>query len=120
MTNTPLKITPELTFHELSEIVKALEEQRSGKSYALSPYTTREDKDGFVDEDGRVVSYRVTDAERALVKRADLADLIGRLTGETPDEDVDVVAKIRDARRRLDAQEAADKAAEAEAVTAGV
>lgn len=114
MTNTPLTIRPELTFGELSKIVKGLEELRDGRHYSLTPYTSREDKDVWLDDEDRVVGYRVKDAESALVKRAALATLIGKLTGETPEEDPDEVAAVHDARRRLDAQVAADKAAEAD------
>ena len=117
MTSTH-KFPVSLTFHELSTIVKTLEEARSGKAYALnpSPYPARDDNDGFVkyDEDAeafRVVSYRVVDAESAAKTRAELADLIGTLTGVTPEEDADAIARIRDARNRLNLQEAADKAA---------
>ena len=106
MASTPLNIQVTLTLHELNQVLDSLKELRRQSDYVVSDRT-------MTDDEGRIRSWQVTDAEQALTKRAALSDLIHKLSGEVITEDPEVLVRVRGFRVALDAQIAADEAAKA-------
>jgi hypothetical protein len=102
MSSKPPTITVELTIHKVNQLAGALKELRRH-----SDWTVERD---WPEDDSALSNWTISDAESALVKRAEYAELIFELSGERIEEDPVHVANVRVARQRYDAFAAAEAA----------